>query len=271
MVESIAALSAIAGRFDAVAVDQFGVLHDGRTAFADAVECVAALHARKVPMVALTNSGKRAGPNRERLARLGFPPSWFRGVVSSGELAWQALGEMLKDGRLAPGSGVLVLSRDGDHSVIEGLPLHRVAGDETPALVLIAGVEPERLTRADYLERIGKYAQQGVAAICAAPDRVIYAAGHPAFGAGVVAEDYARAGGEVTFVGKPSRAMFEAVLEALGNPAPGRVLMIGDSREHDVQGAADCGMQTLLVSSGVQADTDGGQTQADFLMDRLRW
>lgn len=38
-------------------------------------------------------------------------------------------------------------------------------------------------------------------------------------------------------------------LERLGGPAPGSVLMVGD-REHDVQGAARCGIQTLGVLYG---------------------
>ncbi|MEM7524577.1 MAG: TIGR01459 family HAD-type hydrolase, partial [Pseudomonadota bacterium] len=141
MTERIAALRDIADRFDAVLVDQFGVLHNGRAAFPGARACLDALRARGAPLIALTNSGKRAALNAARLARLGFPEALFQSVVSSGELTRMRLEAMLRDGSLAEGARVLLLSRDSDRSLVEGLPLVPVGLGEDAALVLIAGIE----------------------------------------------------------------------------------------------------------------------------------
>lgn len=271
---AINGLSQISEQFDAVAVDQYGVLHDGQTSFPDAVHCLQRLHAQGVPVVALTNSGKRAAYNMARLERLGFPQRLFRNVVSSGELARQLLEAMLGDGRLIPRCTVVVLSRDGEPGIVDDLPINAVSMGTThrqpPSLLLIAGVEPERYTRDDYLAAIRILAKHDVPAICAAPDQTIYVAGGQAFGPGVVADDYAQAGGRVAVLGKPGKAIFEAALKSLGHPPAPRVLMIGDSPTHDIAGAASLGMKTLFISSGVQGALSSHIT-ADYELTALRW
>ena len=53
-------------------------------------------------------------------------------------------------------------------------------------------------------------------------------------------------GATATVVGKPSRAFFELGLAELGLPA-GQVVMIGDSIENDLEGAAAAGCKTAVV------------------------
>jgi ribonucleotide monophosphatase NagD (HAD superfamily) len=40
----------------------------------------------------------------------------------------------------------------------------------------------------------------------------------------------------------------------LGQPDPARIVMIGDSLDHDVAGARSAGMLTVLLSSGVHRE-----------------
>jgi ribonucleotide monophosphatase NagD (HAD superfamily) len=67
-----------------------------------------------------------------------------------------------------------------------------------------------------------------------------------------LAHDIADAGGAVTFYGKPHAPVFRAV-EAAMNVAPNRCLMVGDSLEHDIAGAANAGWQTLFIRGGIHA------------------
>ena len=271
MTRSIDGLSEIADAFDAVLVDQFGVLHDGRQAFEGSLPCMQALQQRSVPVVALTNSGKRASLNSDRLARLGFPPRLFVGVISSGELARTTIAGMLGDGRLRPGAGITILSRDEDTSVIEGLDVRQVEAGPGTDIILIAGAEPERFSREAYRDTLAPLIARAVPAICANPDRIMYLNGGEAFGAGCIAEDYAAMGGSVLTVGKPGREMFAAGIRALGDPAPARVLMIGDSPAHDIAGARKAGCKTLHVRGGIQGGLDAADVEADYTIDRLRW
>jgi ribonucleotide monophosphatase NagD (HAD superfamily) len=68
---------------------------------------------------------------------------------------------------------------------------------------------------------------------------------------GALARFYEALGGKVAYVGKPHAPIFAAALEQLGDPDPRRVLMIGDSLDHDIAGARAAGLLTLLLSAGV--------------------
>lgn len=270
MTLQISGLGEILDQVEGLLVDQYGVLHDGRAPFPGALECLRRAQARGAPMVAVTNSGKRAEFNVKRLENIGFSADLFRGLVSSGELARERLGGLLASGALTAGDAVAVISRGGDGGMLAGLPLRPVALGETAALVLIAGAEPERLSLEQYREQLAPYAAQGAAAICSNPDLIMYSEGGTAFGSGAIAEAYQQLGGSVELVGKPGAAMFRAGLAVL-ELAPERVLMIGDSLEHDIAGAAAIGCRTLWISSGVQGGITGGDVAPDFVCERLIW
>ena len=71
--------------------------------------------------------------------------------------------------------------------------------------------------------------------------------------AGRIAKEYARRGGQVYYFGKPYGDVYRAAFEFLPGIASSRILMIGDSLEHDVRGAADAGCRSLLVLTGLLA------------------
>ena len=52
-------LAAIASRYDAILLDQFGVLHDGKNAIDGAVACYDALAAAGKKLVVLSNTSRR--------------------------------------------------------------------------------------------------------------------------------------------------------------------------------------------------------------------
>ena len=270
MTLQISGLREIIGQFEGLLLDQYGVLHDGRAPFPGALACLREAQALGVPMVAVTNSGKRSEFNLKRLENIGFSADLFRGLISSGELARERLAGLLAAGALSEGDAVAVISRGGDGGMLEGLPLQPVALGEPAKLVLIAGAEPERLSLDHYREQLAPYAAQGAAGICSNPDMIMYVAGGSDFGAGAIAQVYQQLGGEVALVGKPGAAMFEAGLERLG-VSPERVLMVGDSLEHDIAGAAVAGCRTLWISGGVQGGIAGGDVAPDFVCGRLVW
>lgn len=270
MTRDITGLKDIAALYQAMIVDQYGVLHDGKCAEAGARDALAQLVAMGIPVAVVTNSGKSADANRARLARFGFPAEDFAAVLTSGDVARARIAAMLDAGGLKPGAAVTLLSRDGDVGLIDGLPLKRVALGAQADLVLIAGLDPNTMDRATCRDALAPLARSGVPALCANPDRVSNSDHGPVDGPGVIAEDYRAAGGSVEFVGKPGSALFAAALAALGNPAPEACLMIGDSLEHDIAGAAALGIATLHVRGGVQSLLPGA-VSPDYALGALCW
>lgn len=270
MTQPIAGLGEIAQRYSAIIVDQYGVLHDGKVPDAGARNAMAELSAMDLPVALVTNSGKSAAANAARLASLGFPAELFCAVITSGDVARARIEAMLETGCLQPGASVALLSRDGDRSIVEGLSLVPVAIGAPADLVLIAGLDSQTMDRTTCGNALSPLAKAGVPAICANPDRVSDGLDGPVDGPGVIAEDFLAAGGSVEFVGKPGAALFASALTALGDPAPADCLMIGDSLEHDIAGAAALGIATLHIQSGVQSKLSGA-VAPDYTLTTLRW
>jgi hypothetical protein len=63
-----------------ILLDQFGVLHDGRTPYPHAVGAVRALARAGKRIVVLSNSSRRSGGTIGKLVAMGFEADWFAGV-----------------------------------------------------------------------------------------------------------------------------------------------------------------------------------------------
>ena len=81
----IAGVRELATTHDVFLLDQFGVLHDGREAYADAVTCVRELKRRGKEVYVLSNSSRRRDGTIARLEEMGFDGDAFAGATTSGE------------------------------------------------------------------------------------------------------------------------------------------------------------------------------------------
>ena len=272
MTKKITGLGQIVNEFEAILIDQYGVLHNGHIPFEGAKECLIELKKRNIPVVTITNSGRLKSANWDRMKSLGFTRELVSDIVTSGEVSRKLIAHKLESGELMLGDSVAVIDRDNDISVLLGLGLKVTHAPTTDTkLIQISGVRPESFSRKYYEELLLKCAQSGIPAICANPDTVIYTENGSSFGPGIIAADYESNGGTLTKIGKPYSEIFATGLTALGNPNPAKTLMIGDSPQHDIVGGKNAGCQTLLISNGVQASTGDSTIMADFELDLLKY
>ena len=80
-------LSDLISQFDGFIIDQYGVLHDGAKPYPGAIAALEAINAAGKRAVLVTNSGKSAAANEQRLAQFGFARESYAALVSSGEAA----------------------------------------------------------------------------------------------------------------------------------------------------------------------------------------
>ncbi len=230
------------------------MLHDGGEPYPGAVDCLTALRARDVRIVLLSNSGKRAGHNLERLAELGYDSRLFDAVVTSGEACWQALHE--RDDPIFAGLGkrCFLWSRGGDQAHVEGLDLEVVERAEDADFLYLAGA-PDYAEMTSYLDALEIGARGDLPLICANPDiTAIYPNGGRGLAPGGIARRYEEMGGKAIYVGKPHRPVYELCLKKLGDLPREKLLGIGDSLEHDIAGGNGIGIDTLLLTHGVHQD-----------------
>ncbi|MBV6657961.1 MAG: TIGR01459 family HAD-type hydrolase [Devosiaceae bacterium] len=242
-------LLAIAAPFKAVVFDQWGVLHDGRDAYAGAAQAIEALAAQGKALAVLSNSGKRAAPNAKRIADIGLPAHHFGQVMTSGEAFWQDHAA----GRLSLGLVYAITAKPGDFSVWSGtLNIKEASSIDDASAIVLMGL-PEGSDGSHEMALLHGARERGLPLICTNPDR-----GSPRPGGlvqiapGALAHAYKDAGGDVTFYGKPHLPVFAALQHALGVRAE-EILMVGDSLEHDVAGGAGAGWKTAFVMGGLHA------------------
>ena len=253
---AIGALAEVAGEFDAIVLDQWGVLHDGARPAPGAARALDALRAGGARLAVLSNSGKRARLNAERIEAMGFAPDLFERVMTSGEALWTDLARGAWPGlrRLLAVTG----ARGDAEAWLDGLPgVSLAASWEEADAVLVMGL-PEDADLAQEEARLAPALAAGRPMLCSNPDLASpRAGGRLVPSPGALAAAYERGGGRVAWYGKPHAAVFEATARALGLPSGPGLLMVGDSLAHDVAGAAAAGWRTALVRGGIHADALG--------------
>jgi len=253
-------LAAIVGRFDALTVDQFGVLHDGAAPYSGVVAALRRIAELGLPVVVLTNSGKPAQASVERLARLGIPGELVERVVSSGDVARAGIAAGAFGTPFVAGARAYVVGREGDDYGLGDLGLDRVEAPEAADFLLILGSNAPDTTLDDYERRLAAAARAGVPALCANPDRTLILPHGLYWAAGAIAARYHALGAPVTYVGKPFGRIFRAALDLLPGVSAARVGHVGDSVEHDVKGGRAAGLTTVLVRTGI----DAGKSEAEM-------
>jgi HAD superfamily hydrolase (TIGR01459 family) len=268
--EAIAGLHEILDRFDHVLLDQWGALHEGQAVSPAARDCVARLRAAGKHVVILSNSGKRALDNERRLAKLGLPRGEYDLLLTSGEVTWHGLRDHT-DPVFAPFRGTgLLIARDGDTGILEGLDIRRTEDIAAADFILLAGLDDDRSEPEAWREIFASAVRRHLPLLCANPDLTMFGQSGLAPAPGALARFYEMLGGRVLYIGKPHAPIFDAAVAALGQPPRARLLVVGDSLDHDVQGGRAAGMRTLLIGSGVHAADLAQRTISEELAAAVR-
>ncbi|GJP83166.1 hypothetical protein CLOP_g13360 [Closterium sp. NIES-67] len=282
------------GKYEAWILDQFGVLHDGKKAYPEAIEALRQLAASGAKVVLLSNSSRRVDVASKKLPSLGFDPSLFCGIVTSGEITHRHL----IDRSLGPffetlGSKCLHFTWAARGAVsLEGLGLQVVEAPEEADFILAHGTEavglaqgpnttggtstsqvhteedkPARPASLDELAELMRLAaEEGrrrgrmIPMVVANPDIVTVEERALRVMPGTLARQYEEMGGVVKCMGKPDPISFRAAQQLTGIP-PDSTIMVGDSLHHDILGAASFGIDCVFVAGGYMQSNWGWHLQ----------
>jgi len=265
MTQIIASLSDISDRYAALFVDLWGCVHNGVTAFPEAVAALQAYRAGGGIVVLVTNSPKpRAGVGGQ-LKSFGVPDDAYDTIASSGDSARAAMF------RGAVGGKVYFMGewqRDEGffeplHVIEDPVKITRVPLDQAEGIVCCGPFDPmadPAVNRSDFL-----YAKQkGLKLLCANPDIVVDRGETREWCAGALARLYAEMGGTSLYFGKPHPPIYDLArrrLNATGANVPdSKILAIGDGLHTDIAGAMGEDIDSLFISGGLAAaETRTGQ------------
>lgn len=230
--------------YDGFLLDLWGVVMDGVTAFPGALAWLTRRRTEQKPVWFLSNASRTTQATAQLLGNMGITAELYAGLTTSGQLAIDALTDA--NGRFTAGFIHVI----GEMPALNGWPetiTDRFTEDlQNAHLILALGSFPtgELAARlAPLLQALDK------PLLCANPDRELIFGGNLLFGAGMLAERFAAAGGTVHWFGKPDPAAFRVALARLAECGASKLLFIGDSMVTDIPGARQAGLESLLLTS----------------------
>jgi HAD superfamily hydrolase (TIGR01459 family) len=255
----IAGLSAIAGHYDVVLSDIWGVVHNGRESFVPATDALARFRRQGGTVVLITNAPRPNEPIRAQLDQLRVPRDAYDDIVTSGDVT---MGLIVARGA-AP---VHHIGPPRDLSLFEAAA--RSSGAAPPPLValdladyvLCTGLfDDEREVPSDYDAAFAAMLARKLPLICANPDIVVQRGDDLIYCAGALAQRFEEMGGQAIYAGKPHPPIYAQALglaaSLRGRSAPdARILAIGDAMRTDVAGAAQRGIDILFVTAGIHGE-----------------
>ncbi len=259
-------LGEIAGDYDILLCDVWGVIHNGRESWPDACEALARFNREAGHVVLISNSPRPSHDVVAQLDGLNVPRESWRAFVTSGDATRAELAKR------APGPA-WIIGPDRDWPLYDGLGLEVANGAGDAAFISVTGpVDDNVETPEDYRERLAEGAARDLELICANPDRVVQRGDRLIYCGGSLADLYETLGGRVTMAGKPFGPIYDLALKEaealLGKPVDrSRVLCIGDGVVTDVLGANKQDLDCLFIAQGIHGDKARG---ADGRIDPAR-
>lgn len=246
----IEGIAAIKDRYEAFVTDIWGVLHDGSKAYPGIIDCLRTLQERGKKVTLLSNSGRRAHVVANDLCSFGIVPEFYTSLVTSGELTHLAFKTNL-DSRLQSLGTRYYLFGTEKYGLTKGLDLRGTDEVANAEFILTIGVEGNPRSTKIYEETLHYFAQRDLTMVCANPDASVNRNGTLGIGPGALALYYEELGGRVIYFGKPYKAIYHLCLEHLPDISPNRIVIVGDSLKTDIAGANNCGIDTILVGTGI--------------------
>jgi HAD superfamily hydrolase (TIGR01459 family) len=245
----LAGLSRIASQYDAAICDVWGVLHNGREAFAPAIDAMRRFRSERGPVILLSNAPRPPEGVSAQFERLSMPLDFYDGIVTSGGEARADLKRRTAGGREL---ALFYLGPSRDNPLLAGLNVRLVGENEAHAILCTGPYNDETETPEDYRQLLTRFAARGVPFLCANPDIVVQRGNRLIFCAGAIARLYETMGGETIYYGKPYPAVFQAALkEARRIGKAARPLVIGDGLETDILGANRMALDSLFIAGGI--------------------
>ncbi|MDX1739177.1 MAG: TIGR01459 family HAD-type hydrolase [Alphaproteobacteria bacterium] len=263
----ISGLSEIVEEFDLFLIDQWGVLHNGFDAHDGAIEALEKLRAvdgKKI--IILSNSGKRVEDSYARMESMGIRRDLYDHVVTSGELTHRNFIENTDPIFQKLGQKTLPFTwADDSLAILDDTGKVAVQTAEEADFILCTGTNEGDL---DYYRPYLKVAlERDLPLICVNPDLVSVAPdGSLNMCPGQVALEYEKMGGLVRWHGKPQLETYEYCKKL--EPNAKRIVGIGDSLAHDIQGAHNASGEGWFICGGIHGDELGhppSQAKLDIL------
>ena len=251
-------ISEILPLYDIFILDQWGVMHDGVYGYDYAIQSIEKLEKENKKLIIISNSSKRKSSSVNRLKSLGFDKDHFFEVMTSGEMIWQEISNSID----IYGSTLKNCFHIYDHSKEDGIDFRKglekfnFVSNINDSNFILACTPFENTKPEDYIPILKDALDLNLIMFCANPDFVTVEKTNNKniFCMGTIADLYEHMGGRVIILGKPSKKIYLESCKKIENLNLSRIVAIGDSMDHDILGAKNFGIDSVLITSGIHKD-----------------
>ncbi len=236
-------------------VDIWGVMHNGVTPFAHAVDACQRFRQDGGVVLLLSNSPRTGEGVIAQLRQIGVADDAYDDVVTSGDATRVLIAEV-------GGRPVFHLGPERDRPTFAGLDVAFATPEACEVVVCTGLFDDDSETPDDYDALLGDFKARGIRMICANPDLTVERGGKIVYCAGALAQRYSEIGGVADLAGKPHRPIYDMAFTRLAGllpraPERSEMLAIGDGVKTDIKGAVDAGLDAVYVASAVNLGPGG--------------
>jgi len=252
-------ISEIFNEYDVFILDQWGVMHDGFKGYDHAIDAVNQLVNKNKKLIIISNSSKRKISSTEGLKSLGFNKNNFSEVITSGEMIWHELFNSIENygNQLINCFHIYDSTKEDGLDFRSGLDKFNFVDKINEANFILACTPFENTEPLDYVPILKEALDLNLIMFCANPDYVIMEKNNKKkniFCMGTIADLYQNMGGQVIILGKPNKEIYFEAIKKFRDLDLSKVIAIGDSLDHDIRGAHNFGIDSILITTGIHKD-----------------
>ena len=258
MTKVINSFSEILDKYDVFILDQWGVMHDGHYGYEHAIDAVKHLIYKNKKLIIISNSSKRRISSINRLKDLGFNKNNFIEVMTSGEMIWQELKDFSYKYDLKSKNCFHIFdsSKEDGKDFRIGLENFKFIDDIKDADFILACTPFPNTKPIDYIPILKEALEMNLIMFCANPDFITIEMnnGNNMFCMGTIADLYDHMSGKVVILGKPSKEIYLKSCKQFDQVNMSKIVAVGDSLHHDILGASNFGVDSILITSGIHKE-----------------
>lgn len=268
-IQILKGLSEVIDDYDLFIFDLWGVMHDGMTAYPDAIKCLQTLRARKSSeMILLSNAARLSSSITAHLTSLGIEEDMYDALLTSGDVTASILSDREKQQSHSHGPRYFHIGPERAQRTLDACGGQEVSLEDAQ-LVICTGFFKEEDEVNSYTDLLKSALTLNLPMVCANPDIVIHRGGKIIPCPGAIATLYEELGGAVERFGKPYSSIYDSVFSDLTKTPRHRAIMIGDSLTTDIRGARQAGIDSLWIGGGIHAKDLNMQSSGRLEPDKV--
>ena len=277
MSKIIESITDIVSLYDVFILDQWGVMHDGYKGYDHAINSVKKLIKQNKKLIIISNSSKRKTSSISRLKSLGFDKNHFIEVMTSGEMIWQEIFTSIDNygNNIKNCFHIYNSSKEDGLEFRNGLEEFNFVSKINDANFILACTPFENTEPIDYIPILKDALTMNLVMFCANPDFVTIEKNNNKnmYCMGTIADLYEHMGGKIVILGKPSKKIYEVSCKKIEDLNKSKILAIGDSLDHDILGANNFNIDSVLISSGIHKDlfVNGPEIGINDIKNSKKW